>query len=254
MCTVCSCRPLSHFSIVFFKISSCKDFPLVWEHLCAANAQKIHGGHWETWAQGPALRASRASFWCKPAWDTSCLTRQRKQEVSCAHSPHTDSSTREKQALKLWCLCLAQVGGTEGGLIVLLLLQDTTKKSCDRCSPILLTMLFGQNYSTISFSREVWQNTGISEWPFSQTVVFLLGKAYSNVWGKQGKQQHRFACPQLLARSSSSPVLEHCGLFTPCTHTVSFWNHWSAWCAECAKQCNSCFSNTSCGEKKVPFS
>lgn len=155
--TVYSCRPLSHLSVVFIKISSCKGFPLVWEYLCAANAQKIHVSDWETWAQDPAFRASRASFCCKPAWDMACLTMQREQEVPCAGGSYVDSSTTERQALKWWCLCLAQVDGTEGGLIALPLLQGTTKKLW------LMQCSSSQNAFWAKLQYHVLQQGGVAE-------------------------------------------------------------------------------------------
>lgn len=56
----------------------------------------------------------------------ACLMIQREQEVPYADSPQHG---RQYQALRLGCLCLAQVGGTEGGLIALPLLQGTAKKA-----------------------------------------------------------------------------------------------------------------------------
>lgn len=93
------------------------------------------------------------------------------------------------------------MGGTEGGLIALPLLQGTPRRLGLRQSSSCKNA-FGQNCSAISFSKEVQQDTGISEWSFSQTVVFLLGETCSIVWGKWCKQQHRFASPQLQAGSN----------------------------------------------------
>lgn len=94
--TVCSCRPLSYLSVVFFKMSSVRIFPLS-ENIFVQEMRRkylIVIGR-----PGPKIQHAG------PAEHLSDVNQlethmQREQEVPCANSPHTDSSTRERQALK----------------------------------------------------------------------------------------------------------------------------------------------------------
>lgn len=197
--TVCSCRPLSYLSVVFYKMSSVRIFPLS-ENIFVQEMRRkylivIGRPGPKTQHSGPAEHLSDVN-----QLETQLVWPCRGNKRSLVPTAPTQTAVPGKgrhwnDDVSAWHRWVEPRDSPSS-------IAGHNQEGCDWCSTVLLRMLFGQNYSAISFSREVQHDTGISEWPFSQTVVFLLGEAYSSVWGKSCKQ-HRFACPQLLARSNS---------------------------------------------------